>query len=310
MSCRREAREPAPRPGDLLPRAGDEICVAGQLFHTTTPVILWTDPRGYDAYRAHRHLDPEHRGPTANPDRIARFGSFRRGLPEEVAARVKERGWSLDDLREVVTQVVIHYDACGTSRRCFEVLHDSRGLSCHFLLDVDGTIYQTLDLKERAWHASQANDRSIGIEIAHIGARTDREILDEWYTRDDEGVRITLPDSYEGGGLPEGFVGRPRSPDPVRGTINGQELIQYDFTEEQYVALERLLVTLRRIFPLIEADAPRRDGDLRADAFATDEELFSFRGILGHQHVTRGKVDPGPAFDWDRVLGALRTEEE
>ncbi|MEM9559092.1 MAG: N-acetylmuramoyl-L-alanine amidase, partial [Planctomycetota bacterium] len=35
---------------------------------------------------------------------------------------------------------------------------------------VDGTIYQTLDVTERAWHATKANSRSVGIEIAQIGA--------------------------------------------------------------------------------------------------------------------------------------------
>jgi len=38
--------------------------------------------------------------------------------------------------------------------QCFKVLHDHRDLSVHFMLDLDGTIYQTLDLKERAWHAT------------------------------------------------------------------------------------------------------------------------------------------------------------
>jgi hypothetical protein len=36
-------------PGTPLKRAGDEIMVCGQLFHTGAPVVLWTDPGGYDA---------------------------------------------------------------------------------------------------------------------------------------------------------------------------------------------------------------------------------------------------------------------
>jgi len=44
----------------------------------------------------------------------------------------------------------MHYDVCGVSRQYFKVLHDYRGLSVHFMLDIDGTIYQTLDLNERA----------------------------------------------------------------------------------------------------------------------------------------------------------------
>ena len=31
----------APRAGERLPRKGDEIMIAGQLFHTGTPVVLW-----------------------------------------------------------------------------------------------------------------------------------------------------------------------------------------------------------------------------------------------------------------------------
>ena len=31
------------------------------------------------------------------------------------------------------------------------------------------------------------------------------------------------------------------------------------------------------------------------------EEFQAFRGILGHYHITKGKRDPGPAFDWGRL---------
>lgn len=73
-------------------------------------------------------------------------------------------------LAETVDQFVIHYDACGLSQTCFDLLQDQRDLSVHFMLDLDGTIYQTLDVKERAWHATIANTRAIGIEIANVGA--------------------------------------------------------------------------------------------------------------------------------------------
>ena len=44
------ADEPSTKIGEKLPRRGDEIMVCGQLYHTTTRVVLWTDPGGYDAY--------------------------------------------------------------------------------------------------------------------------------------------------------------------------------------------------------------------------------------------------------------------
>jgi N-acetylmuramoyl-L-alanine amidase len=303
----------APRPGERLERAGDEIVVCGEFFHTGTPVRLWLDPGGYDAYRSHRRFSPGESGPVEAPDRNARYGSFRRGAPAEIDERVADRGWRLEDLREVVEQVVVHFDACGTSRRCFEVLHDIRGLSSHFLIDLDGTVYQTLDVKERAWHAAQANDRSIGIEIAHIGAYTDTAILDRWYIEDEQrGAgqrRLVIPAEHGETGLPPDFTDVPARPGLHRGTINGRSLVQYDFTERQYLALEKLIAALCRVLPRIRADVPRdADGSVRQAAFENDEQLHAWAGLVGHWHITAEKVDPGPAFDWDRLIRALERE--
>ena len=52
------ADEPEPKVGERLARTGDEIVVCGQLFHTTTKVVLWTDPGGYDAYRVEPRFAP------------------------------------------------------------------------------------------------------------------------------------------------------------------------------------------------------------------------------------------------------------
>ena len=258
------ATPPPVRPGDPLERRGDEIAVCGRFFHTGARVVLWLDPDGYDAYRPHRHFEPEKAEPSGRKT-VARYGSFRKGM----------EGRRLEDLQRQVDQVVIHYDAAGTSERCFKVLHDIRGLSAHFLLDRDGTIYQTLDLKERAWHAGTANDRSIGIEIANLGAYADPK---------------KLASIAERVGLPGGEM--------KRGVIHGSMLHQYPFTEAQYLALGRLLATLCRVLPRIEPKMPR--GVLLRD----------FAGFVGHYHITERKVDPGPAFDWERVLVSVRRNLE
>ncbi len=44
---------------------------------------------------------------------------------------------------------------------------------------------------------------------------------------------------------------------------------------------------------------------VRADVLSP-EEFADFHGILGHNHVTREKYDPGPAMDWERFLEAVR----
>ena len=101
---------------------------------------------------------------------MSRFGLREKGLTPDEIEKVRGGGWDLPTLQRVVDQFVIHFDAAGTSKRCFQILQDRRGLSVHFMLDLDGTIYQTLDAKESAWHATIANGRSIGIEVANIGA--------------------------------------------------------------------------------------------------------------------------------------------
>ncbi len=54
--------------GERVERRGDEIVACGQLFHTTAPVKLWTDPGGYDAYRLDHRFGPA----VENDDKDAR----------------------------------------------------------------------------------------------------------------------------------------------------------------------------------------------------------------------------------------------
>src|SRR3954453_11354583 len=52
------ANKPASKVAERLDRHGDEIVIAGQLYHTGAPIVLWTDPGGYDAYRTERRFAP------------------------------------------------------------------------------------------------------------------------------------------------------------------------------------------------------------------------------------------------------------
>lgn len=305
-------RTPAPRPGDSLPRLGDEIIVAGQLFHTTTPVVTWLDAGGYDAYRPHRRDRPDEvlpGRPAAGCDTPSRLSLERRLVPEAAElAGERKPGTPIDlaTLREQVTQFVIHYDVAYTSANCFHILHDVRGLSVHFLLDLDGSLYQTADLRDRARHAGSANNRSIGIEIAHPGPLTGQEGLAERYHRDEAGSVLEVPSWVPRGALADDFVCRPARPDPVTAAINGRELVQYDFTEAQYQALAHLVAALSRALPRVRLDVPREQDGSMAMRTLSPEELASFEGILGHYHVTARKQDPGPAFHWERVLRDAR----
>jgi N-acetyl-anhydromuramyl-L-alanine amidase AmpD len=310
------AQEPdGPRPGERLERRGDEIVVCGQLVHTTAPVVLWTDPGGYDAYRVDRRFVPLDQAgwkasEAAGLRSPVRFGLRGNRLTPEQVEQVRGGGWSLPLLQEVVDQFVIHYDVCGTSQTCFKVLHDLRGLSVHFMLDVDGTIYQTMDLKESAYHATIANQRSIGIEIANMGAYRpgNTEVLDRWYEQDPDGTtRLTIPGGPEAAGVRDLAASlRPARDEPITGTVRGTELVQYDLTPEQYDSLIKLTATLCTVFPRLECDYPRdSSGNLVTDTLPR-QDWESYEGILGHYHVQTNKVDPGPAFQWDLVIDGAR----
>jgi N-acetyl-anhydromuramyl-L-alanine amidase AmpD len=305
------------RPGTIAHRKGDEIVVAGQFVHTGTPVVLWIDPGGYDAYRVERRFAPFDQA-SWETSRVAvaelrtpnRYNLRQRNLSSEQIEKVRGGGWDLVLLQEIVDQFVVHFDVSGTSRQCFKTLHDVRDLSVHFMLDLDGTIYQTLDAKERAWHATSSNTRSVGIEIANVGAYSSRDAkpLDEWYGRDATGqVQIRIPERFGDGGIrTPAFVGRPTRPDLVSGEIHGQQLVQYDLTPEQYRALIHLTATLCQIFPKIRCDYPRdRSGELVRTKLSNDE-LERYQGVLGHFHVQQNKVDPGPAFQWALVIDGAR----
>ncbi len=285
-------------------RSDDVIIVAGQPFHIGTRVITWKEKDGYDAY----HFTPTELAGAAN------HGVRRLPDPETEGSWIHpEEPWDLPALRNYVDQFVLHYDSEGFSRRCFEVLQ-RRGLSAHFLLDLDGTIYQTLDLRERAYHARESNSRSIGIEIANVGAfgEEDHDELKARLVSAGQGKPVLkVPAQF---GDPKfyrsGYVARPNRNEVVMGEINGRTLRQYDFTSEQYAALIKLTAALHRIFPLITLDQPRDFEGNPINQKLPDEVLKNYQGLIGHYHLQEIKIDPGPAFDWEKLIKRARHESK
>ena len=190
-----------------------------------------------------------------SPKTPNRYAMRDNNLTKEEVERIRGGGWDLPLLQSNVDQFVLHFDvAVYISRNCFKTLQDKRDLSVHFMLDLDGTIYQTLDLKERARHATSSNNRSVGIEIANIGAYniSGKNPLASWYKTNANGqVVITIPAAA--GSNPERtphFTGRPARRGPVVGEVQHTMLVQYDFTAAAIqVTLARLTATLCTIFP-------------------------------------------------------------
>ncbi|HTL30110.1 MAG TPA: N-acetylmuramoyl-L-alanine amidase [Tepidisphaeraceae bacterium] len=318
------------RQGTMVRRSGDEIMVAGQLFHTGAPVVMWTDPGGYDAYRTERRFAPwdkasynattqeaadlakEGRKVPFEIDSPNRFAVRHQQLDAQTLERVRGGGWDLKTVQENVDQFVYHYDVTGASRQTHKILHDIRDLSVQFMLDTDGTIYQTMDLKDGAWHATKSNFRSIGIEIANIGAypvNDKDQTLDQWYRKDEKGqTRMVLPAfmAKTSGIRTPNFVAHPARNEPVVGTIQGKQLRMYDLTPQQYDSLIKLTATVCTVLPKINCDAPRDASGKIIDHALTDEQWANYQGLMGHFHVQTNKTDPGPAFDWNKLISGAR----
>jgi N-acetyl-anhydromuramyl-L-alanine amidase AmpD len=253
------------------PTRGTAIIAAGQAFDVGRTVVLWNDDQGFDAYQT-RCIDQS--------GGCCDFDSDRYGTRKGLTRR------TLENLQAIVSQFVLHFDGCVNSRSCFKSMHNRTrpgggtgcGLSAHFMIDTDGTIYQTLDLAERAYHAEQENSISIGVEICNRGrykADEMHKLPPEWRTR------------------PRRIV-----------VINGAKYDAYDFRPEQYESIVAITRTLLRIFPKMKPIVPERDGEILLDTLA---DPLAFHGIVGHLHVDldKQKWDPG-ALDWRRILRALQ----
>jgi hypothetical protein len=188
----------------------------------------------------------------------------------------------LDAVKAVIKQFVIHHDGCSTADMCFSVLQNERGLSVHFLLDNDGTIYQTIDLGLMAYHAADWNLYSIGVELCNKG-----DALQYAKTYDD------------------GRFGPKR--DVRFCKINNSTIKAFDYTPAQYDAFSRLCKELLRLFPNLPAEYPQSSpGEQLWDTLPSPNvERERYSGYLGHYHITQQKWDPGP-FDFKEFCRKLR----
>jgi N-acetyl-anhydromuramyl-L-alanine amidase AmpD len=72
-------------------------------------------------------------------------------------------------------QIILHCTEGSTMEGAYETFASSvapHRVSAHFIIDRDGTVYQLLNLSDVAWHASQVNHHSIGIEHVAMNQET------------------------------------------------------------------------------------------------------------------------------------------
>ena len=251
----------------------DSIIIAGEKKKLTggVKVVTFEDPGGLSFERE-----------SANSE----LGMFSERWLE--GKKVKD----LEALQEKVHQVVVHTDLTRDSAKCFAVLA-ARSLSTHFMIDWDGVIYQALDPLYQAYHAGDANDASIGLDMNNMMRNLIREPDAPAYNPDHERIGEMSQKEFR------------RQKSEIK-TVNGARVRSWGYTDPQYLALISLLQALTKWLPKIKAEVPL---DEKGEIVSTTlEDGVAFEGIIGHYHVSTDRWDPGPGFDWQRVHHGLARE--
>jgi len=251
-----------------------EIIIANQRFQVAAPVKNWTTT-GWDA-TVESCIRPTHAcgngGITPYGQGTINTGKRRYAFRPHLRKYAKNP--PLDAVKAVVKQFIFHHDGCANAAMCWEVLHNERGLSCHFIVDNDGTIYQTIDLAYMAYHAAEYNIGSIGVEISNRGEA--HGIHDPYYRGKREITSCT---------------------------INNSKILCFDFTPAQYASMRQLCSDLTHFLPNLPIEYPQSaPGQQSTDTLG---DAFSYSGYLGHYHCTRRKWDPGP-FNFKEFCEKLR----
>jgi len=161
---------------------------------------------------------------------------------------------------------VNHWDVCLSSTSCQSVLN-KRGVSVHFLIDNDGTIYQTLDMQHAAWHAgsSRSNRPSVGVEISNA-----------YYTK------------YQERYVKNGFEERPIIEDAW---VHGKKLDPFlGFYPAQIEALKALWKAIHNATG-IPYEAPVSQFGSTSTKYEQDVTYGKFSGFVSHYHVSKSKID-------------------
>lgn len=167
------------------------------------------------------------------------------------------------------TMFVNHWDVCLSSESCAKVLN-KRGISVHFLIDNDGTIFQMLDTQHKAWHAgipkyTGGNPKGIGVEISNAYYPK----YQDWYAKN-------------------GFGERPLQ---EHGYVHGKTLDPFlDFYPVQLEALKALWKACH-IGVGIPLEYPKNNEGYIETSVHKDCERGKFYGICNHYNFIKTKID-------------------
>ena len=186
--------------------------------------------------------------------------------------------------RRNIRYFVNHWDVCLNSKSCQNVLN-RRGASVHFLIDNDGTIYQTMDMQHAAWHAgsSRTNRPSIGVEISNAYYPK----YQNWYKKHGFGERPLIDDAWVHGEKLEPFTG---------------------FYPEQLKALKTLWQAIHNATGIPYETLTNQFGKT-STKYEQSVAYGKFSGFVSHYHVSKTKIDCA-GLDIKSMLDEIYVKDE
>jgi len=178
---------------------------------------------------------------------------------------------------------VNHWDVCLNSRSCQSVL-DKKNISVHFLIDNDGTIYQTIDMQHGCWHAGseRVNRASVGVEVSNAYYPK----YQDWYVRNGYGERALVEGARCQSGALAPFL---------------------DFYPVQVRALKALWEAIHQGMD-IPYEAPLSQLGNTSMKYEQSVKYGDFRGFVSHYHVSKTKQDCAN-LDLKVLLEEVKSEE-
>ena len=161
---------------------------------------------------------------------------------------------------------VNHWDVCLNSKSCNDILNRS-GISVQFLIDNDGTIYQTMDMQHGAWHAGteRVNRASVGVEISNAYYPK----YADWYVQNGYGERPMMDNAW----------------------VHGQKLDPFmGFYPEQIEAAKALWKAVASASNVKLKTKLNQFGKV-STKYEKEIVYGKFEGVISHYHCYKGKID-------------------
>tara|TARA_R110002020_G_scaffold168416_1_gene357154 strand:+ start:3129 stop:4040 length:912 start_codon:yes stop_codon:yes gene_type:complete len=184
-------------------------------------------------------------------------------MRDEGSLALPRKCYKVADPDRKPTMIVTHWDAALSAQSCKKIL-ERRGLSSHFVIDNDGTIFQMVDTNDITWHAGSVNGVSIGIDFSNA-----------FYTK------------YQRVYRKRGFGNRPLLKSKVHGGTVGEHLGYYEVQLDAYKALLKALCGHYDI-PL---ECPVDEEGELVTAVHKGAKAGKFKGVVCHYHLNRKKID-------------------